>query len=64
MSKPTDTEMLDWLIFYGGRVCTSRDGDDAWVKWYSGDGEEELESDQFGDARKAIQAAMKAEAEL
>ena len=60
-----DTELLDWMIFYSGRVCHSNDGDMCWVMWYSSDEEAgnagEMETGMFGDARNAIQAAMKAE---
>lgn len=60
-----DTELLDWLIFYSGRVCYSNDGDTCRVMWYSSNEEAgnagEMETGMFGDARNAIEAAMKAE---
>lgn len=61
----TDTEMLDWLVFYSGTVITSRDGEDAWVEWYAGDEEENKQTTRHlyreSSARDAIQEAMRRE---
>lgn len=63
--RRTDTELLDWLIFYSGQVLHSSDGDACWVKWYSADEENgdagQCETEQFDDARNAIRAAMRQE---
>jgi len=63
----TDTELLDWMIFYSGQVICSSDGETCWVKWFSSDEEAgdagECTTGHFGDARNAIRAAMKQEAE-
>jgi hypothetical protein len=60
--KPTDTELLDWMIFYCGTVVCSRDGEDCWVTWYSKDEEAEMmQTPIMGDAREAIVKAMEIE---
>ena len=56
----SDTERLDWMIFTGARVCCSRDGEVAWVKWDDGE-EDEFETPIMNDAREAIDAAMRGE---
>lgn len=58
----TDTERLDWMIFYGAQVCTSKDGEDCWVKWYTDNDEPgDAKTGIYDDARQAIDRAMEME---
>lgn len=53
---PSDTERLDWMIFYSARLQHGNDGEYCCVVWIE-DHEEHLTA-LFGSAREAIDAAI------
>ena len=58
---PSDTKLLNWIIFYGATIHCSRDGDNCWVHWFSESQEEDKETPIMVDAREAIVKAMQME---
>ena len=51
-----DAERLDWMIFHSAKVCHSNDAEYCSVKWV--DDYEQCQTDVYGNAREAIDAAI------
>ena len=58
-APPSDTEILDWLIFYAGRVVVHESAETVTVEWYSSDGEAMNTPILDCDPRAAVKKAMK-----
>lgn len=58
---PTDTEMLDWVIFYSAKISHSNDAEFSYVTWYSHKTGQVESTDGHHTARQAIIFAMKQE---
>ena len=55
-----DTEILNWLIFYAGRIVVHDSAETVTVKWYS-DGDEKCTPILDCSPREAVAVAMQIE---
>jgi len=52
-----DTQLLDWMIFMGARVCHANDENFCWVEYVDRDGQ--YKTNYYDNARDAIANAKR-----